>query len=35
VPIEEGPTVAAARCWLLTTGWRKHGAIRTRELPAA
>jgi hypothetical protein len=34
-PVDEGPPVADARFWLLTKGWRRYGAIRTRELPAA
>jgi REP element-mobilizing transposase RayT len=29
----ERPPVARARSWLLTTGWRRHGTIRTREVP--
>jgi len=24
---------ARATCWLLTTGWKRHGAIGTRERP--
>jgi REP element-mobilizing transposase RayT len=28
-----GEPVAAARFWLLTTGWRHHGAIGEREIP--
>jgi REP element-mobilizing transposase RayT len=27
--------VASARTWLLTTGWRRHGAIGIREVPGA
>jgi REP element-mobilizing transposase RayT len=27
------PPVAAARCWLLTMGWRRHGAIDPCEVP--
>jgi hypothetical protein len=27
--------VAAARTWLLTTGWRKRGLVRVDEVPAA
>ncbi len=26
-------TVVAARMWLLTTGWRRHGKIDPREIP--
>jgi putative transposase len=29
------PPVATARTWLLTTGWKRHRLIGTRELPAA
>jgi hypothetical protein len=29
----ESPPVAAATFWLLTTGWRRHGAIRHAEVP--
>ena len=25
--------VAAARTWLLTVGWRRHGSIATTEVP--
>jgi REP element-mobilizing transposase RayT len=32
-PPDQHPPVAAATFWLLTTGWRRHGAIRTREMP--
>jgi len=28
------PTVAPARCWLATTGWRRHGLIGVTESPA-
>jgi hypothetical protein len=28
-----GEPVAAARFWLLTTGWRRYGAIGEREVP--
>jgi REP element-mobilizing transposase RayT len=31
-PSEEKP-VARARTWLLTTGWRRHGAIEPGEVP--
>ena len=34
-PPAEGPTVAAAEGWLLTTGWRRWGLIGPDELPAA
>ena len=27
------PTVVAPSVWLLTTGWRRHGAIGLREIP--
>jgi REP element-mobilizing transposase RayT len=30
---EDTPPVADARFWLLTTGWRRYGAIATREVP--
>jgi REP element-mobilizing transposase RayT len=30
---DEAPPVAAARFWLLTTGWRRYGAIDPREVP--
>ncbi|HVK72708.1 MAG TPA: hypothetical protein VM734_05285, partial [Kofleriaceae bacterium] len=34
VPADYQPLpVAAARSWLLTDGWRKHGAIGLREVP--
>jgi REP element-mobilizing transposase RayT len=33
LPPEETPPVADARFWLLTTGWRRYGAISTREVP--
>ena len=29
------PPTAKATAWLLTTGWRKHGAIRFDEIPGA
>jgi hypothetical protein len=25
--------LAAARCWLVTSGWRRHGPIRPDEVP--
>ena len=28
-------TVVEARSWLLSTGWRRHGAIDPREVPGA
>jgi len=28
------PCVAPAESWLMTTGWRRHGAIRVDEVPA-
>jgi len=31
---EDTPPVADAAFWLLTTGWRRHGAIGTAEVPA-
>ncbi|HUS67635.1 MAG TPA: transposase [Kofleriaceae bacterium] len=34
-PPPDGPTVAAAEGWLLTTGWRRWGAIGVEEVPAA
>ena len=30
-----GNPVADARTWLLTVGWRRHGLIATKEVPAA
>ena len=30
-PSEAGPEVAAPRSWLLRTGWRRHGLLRTDE----
>ena len=30
---EDTPPVADAGFWLLTTGWRRHGTIGTREVP--
>ena len=27
------PPVCVPRCWLLTTGWRKYGAISVTEVP--
>ena len=30
-----GPPVVTAESWLLTTGWRRHGLIGPREVPAA
>jgi REP element-mobilizing transposase RayT len=33
--IESEPPVARARVWLLTTGWRKHGALGFDERPSA
>jgi REP-associated tyrosine transposase len=30
---EDTPPVADAAFWLLTTGWRRHGAIGVREVP--
>jgi hypothetical protein len=29
----DAPAVAAARTWLLRTGWRRHGLIRRDEIP--
>ena len=34
-PPPEGPTVAEARGWVLTVGWRRWGAIGVDEVPAA
>ncbi|HUS66301.1 MAG TPA: transposase [Kofleriaceae bacterium] len=34
-PPPEGPSVAAAEGWLLTTGWRRWGPIAVDEVPAA
>ena len=34
-PPPEGPCVAPAESWLLTTGWRRWGAIGVTELPPA
>ena len=35
-PAELPPmTVKAPRTWLLTTGWRRHGAISCREVPSS
>jgi REP element-mobilizing transposase RayT len=31
----DGPTVAAAQGWVLTTGWRRWGLIGLDEVPAA
>lgn len=31
----EAPLVAAARSWLLTTGWRRRGLLDVDEVPAA
>jgi REP element-mobilizing transposase RayT len=33
-PDGDAPPVAAPRFWLLTTGWRRHGAIGPHEVPA-
>ncbi len=30
---ERPPPVAAARCWLLRVGWRRHGLVSTSEVP--
>jgi REP element-mobilizing transposase RayT len=32
---DEPPRLPAARTWLLTTGWRRHGLIGVDEVPAA
>jgi REP element-mobilizing transposase RayT len=32
-PADEAPPVRAARTWLLTTGWRRHGLIGFEERP--
>jgi len=32
---EDTPPVADATFWLLTTGWKRHGAIGPREVPGA
>lgn len=34
-PSPDGPTVAAAKGWLLTTGWRRWGPIGVDEVPLA
>jgi REP element-mobilizing transposase RayT len=34
-PPAEGPTVAAAKGWLLTVGWRRWGLIGVDEVPPA
>jgi REP element-mobilizing transposase RayT len=32
-PASDRPAVAAARTWLLRTGWRRHGPIHPDEVP--
>jgi REP element-mobilizing transposase RayT len=32
---DDDPPVAPARAWLLTSGWRRHGLLSVREVPAA
>ena len=34
-PEASEPSVAPARSWLLTTGWRRHGSIALTETPAS
>jgi hypothetical protein len=33
ISVERAPPVAPARTWLLTTGWRRYGAIALGEVP--
>ena len=33
VPLADRPAVARAQTWLLRTGWRRHGLIRSDEVP--
>jgi REP element-mobilizing transposase RayT len=33
--VQQRPPVAAARCWLLTVGWRRHGLVSVDEVPTA
>jgi REP element-mobilizing transposase RayT len=32
-PPVDGPAVGAAQTWLLRSGWRKHGLVRSDEVP--
>jgi REP element-mobilizing transposase RayT len=34
-PVSEQDILSAPTCWLLTTGWRKHGLISPLETPGA
>jgi REP element-mobilizing transposase RayT len=35
IRVAQGEVCAPARTWLLTTGWRRHGALRFDERPAS